>query len=122
MKHRFSGLSALAAIALMTAGPAFAHAKLIDSNPPANGAVKAAPKTITLTFSENLVPAFSKFELTMPEHGNMKVPVRTSVSKDGKTITGTPEGALVKGTYKIVWTAASSDGHRMNGEVAFKVG
>ena len=123
MRPGFFGLAALAsAAALMTASPVFAHAKLIGSNPPANGAVAAAPKTITLTFSEKLVPAFSKFELTMPEHGNMKVPVKTSVSADGKTISGTPEGALAKGAYKIVWTAASSDGHKMNGEVAFKVG
>ena len=58
----------------------------------------------------------------MPEHGGMKVPVKTTVSKDGKSITGTPEAALTKGAYKIVWSAASADGHKMNGEVAFKVG
>ena len=123
MKTRLFGLAALAgATALIASSPAWAHAHLVSSNPAANAAVAAAPKVITLTFNEKLVPAFSKFELTMPEHGGMKVPVKTTVSKDGKSITGTPESALTKGAYKIVWSAASADGHKMNGEVAFKVG
>lgn len=107
--------------ALLATSPAWAHARLVSSNPAA-GATVPAPKMITLTFSEKLVPAFSKFELTMPEHGGMKVPVKTAVSQDGKSVTGAPGTALMKGTYKIIWTAASGDGHKMNGEVAFKVG
>lgn len=123
MKNRLFGFAALAAAsALVAASPAWAHAHLVSSNPAANASVTAAPKVITLTFNEKLVPTFSKFELTMPEHGGMKVPVKTTVSKDGKSITGTPESALTKGAYKIVWSAASADGHKMNGEVAFKVG
>ena len=123
MKTRLFGFAALAgATALVASSPAWAHAHLVSSNPAANAAVAAAPKVITLTFNEKLVPAFSKFELTMPEHGGMKVPVKTSVSKDGKSVTGTPQSALTKGAYKIVWSAASADGHKMNGEVAFKVG
>ena len=123
MKTRLFGLAALAgATALIASSPAWAHAHLVSSNPAANAAVAAAPKVITLTFNEKLVPAFSKFELTMPEHGGMKVPVNTTVSKDGKSITGTPQSALTNGAYKIVWSAASADGHKMTGEVAFKVG
>ena len=123
MKTRLFGLAALAgATALIASSPAWAHAHLVSSNPAANAAVAAAPKVITLTFNEQLVPAFSKFELTMPEHGGMKVPVKTTVSKDGKSITGTPQSALTNGAYKIVWSAASADGHKMTGEVAFKVG
>ena len=123
MKTRLFGLAALAgATALVVSSPAWAHAHLVSSNPAANAAVAVAPKVITLTFNEKLVPAFSEFELTMPEHGGMKVPVKTTVSKDGKSITGTPQSALTNGAYKIVWSAASADGHKMTGEVAFKVG
>jgi copper resistance protein C len=115
-------MAAIAVGAMFVATQAFAHAHLVSSTPAANATLTAAPKTITLTFNEKLVPAFSKFELTMPEHGGMKVPVKTAVSKDGKSITGTTESALAKGAYKIIWSAASADGHKMNGEVAFKVG
>lgn len=119
LQHRFAALLAGGA-ALVMAGSAFAHASLVKSTPAANATV-AAPKTITLTFNEKLAPAFSKFELTMPEHGGMAVAVKTSVSKDHKSIVGVPQAALIKGAYAIHWTAASADGHRMTGELAFKV-
>jgi methionine-rich copper-binding protein CopC len=123
MKNRLFSLAALAgASALLVTSPAWAHAHLVSSNPAANATVAAAPKAITLTFNEKLVPAFSKFELTMPEMSGMKMGVTTALSADGKSIVGTTSAALPKGAYKIVWTAASTDGHKMNGEVAFKVG
>lgn len=110
-----------ASIVLIASGPVFAHAHLVSSTPVANAALAVAPKSITLTFNEKLAPAFSKFELTMPEHGGMAVAVKTSVSKDNKSIVGVPQAALAKGAYTIHWTAASADGHRMTGELAFKV-
>ena len=122
MNQRF-GLAALVGSAMLVASsPAWAHAHLVSSNPPANATVGSAPKTITLTFSAKVAPAFSKFELLMPEHGGMKVPVKTAVSKDGKSIVGTVSAPLAKGAYKIAWSAASADGHKMTGEVPFTVG
>jgi methionine-rich copper-binding protein CopC len=110
-----------AAVALTVTGPALAHTRLVQSNPAADSTVQTGPKTNTLTFNERLVPTISSFELTMPEH-RMKVPVQTAVSRDGKQIVGTLKNPLTAGSYKIVWTAAGSDGHKMTGEVAFKVG
>jgi methionine-rich copper-binding protein CopC len=110
-----------AAVALAASGPALAHTHLVQSSPAAGATVKTGPKTITLTFNERLVPTFSTFELTMPAHG-MKVPVKTAVSRDGKQIVGTLESPLKAGSYTVAWTAAGSDGHKMTGEVAFKVG
>jgi methionine-rich copper-binding protein CopC len=123
MKRNVFGLAGLiGSAALLATSPAWAHAHLVSSNPAANATLTAAPMAITLTFNEKLVPAFSKFDLVMPEHGGMKVAVKTAVSTDGKSITGTPAAALTAGAYKVVWTAASADGHKMNGEVTFKVG
>jgi methionine-rich copper-binding protein CopC len=117
------GLAALVGSALLIASsPASAHAHLVSSNPAANAKVSVAPKTITVTFSAKVAPAFSKFELVMPEHGGMTVPVKTAVSKDGKSIVGTVTAPLAKGAYKIAWSAASADGHKMTGEVPFTVG
>jgi copper resistance protein C len=117
------GLAALVGSAMLVASsPACAHAHLVNSSPAANATVSPALKTITLTFSAKVAPAFSKFELVMPEHGGMKVPVKTAVSKDGKSIVGTVSAPLAKGAYKIAWSAASADGHKMTGEVPFTVG
>ena len=121
MRHHHFALAAVAASsALLLAGTASAHAHLVNSTPAANATV-AAPKTISLTFNEKLTPAFSKFELVMPTMSNMAVSVKTSVSKDGLTITGTPQASLMPGVYKITWHAASSDGHKMDGAVDFTV-
>lgn len=112
-----AGLAASAT--LLIAGSAVAHAHLVKSDPAANAAV-AAPKTISLTFNEKLTPAFSGFDLSMS--GGVKMPVKTTVSKDHLTIVGMPEGKLLAGAYKITWHAASADdGHRMDGTVAFTV-
>lgn len=107
-------------IMILSSSPVWAHAHLVTSEPAANATV-AGPKAITLTFSEKLVPAFSKFEVTMPAMNDMAIKLNTRLSKDGKSIVGTPQGTLMKGEYKITWHAASADGHKMDGEVRFKV-
>jgi methionine-rich copper-binding protein CopC len=121
MKQLSRWMAIGAAVALTVSGPALAHTRLVQSSPAADSTVQTGPNKITLTFNERLVPTFSTFELTMPEH-RMKVPVKTAVSRDGKQIVGTLQNPLTAGSYKIVWTAAGSDGHKVKGEVAFKVG
>lgn len=115
-----TSLFAAAALAFVAAGgEASAHAKLVTSDPAANATVPA-PRTIRLTFSEKLAPAFSGFELAMAD--GMKAPVKISVSPDRKTITGVPKGPLMTGAYKVTWrVAAADDGHRMDGSFVFTV-
>lgn len=113
-------LGTLGAAAISVANPVFAHSQLVQSSPAANATLQAGPKTISLTFSEKVVPAFSKLTVTMPAHG-MDVPVKSAVSPDGKRIIGTPSSALTKGSYKVTWTAASADGHKMSGTLDFTV-
>lgn len=116
---KFALGATLGAAALVITSPALAHAHLIKSDPAANATV-AAPKTISLTFNETLVPSFSKAEIIM-DGMKMTVPVKTTVSNDGKTLVATPQGKMMAGGYHVKWTAASADGHRMTGEVGFKV-
>jgi len=109
----------LGAACLLSAGQAAAHAALVKSNPAANATV-AAPKAISLTFSEELTPAFSGFDMSMSD--GMKMTVKTAVSKDKKTIVGVPSGPLMAGAYKISWhAAAADDGHKTTGTLAFTV-
>jgi methionine-rich copper-binding protein CopC len=112
-------LLALAAVALAPVAPAFAHAHVVSSTPAAN-AVIAAPKQVSITFSEKLVPAFSKVEISMAGM-KMDVPVKTAFSSDGKTVVATPQGAFMKGAYVINWSAASADGHKTKGSIPFKI-
>ncbi len=118
LKKSVAGLALLCAF-LALAGSANAHAKLLQSSPAADSTVPA-PKSIALTFSEKVAPAFSGFDLAMGE--GMTMQMTTQVSDDGKTITGTPTGSFMAGTYKITWHAAAvDDGHRTEGSFTFTV-
>lgn len=109
---------AAAAAVAMIAGPAFAHARLVSSNPAANTVV-AATRTVSLTFSERSVAAFSSFDVV--NAAGEKVAIRVSGSEDGKTLTGALARPLAVGTYRVDWRIASSDGHRMTGSYTFSV-
>lgn len=119
---RLDGLAAFcAASAALIASPAMAHAHLVKSDPAAKASVDA-PGKVALTFSEKLVPAFSKLDLSMAMGSqSMAMPVKTSVAADGVTLIGTPQGKLPRGSYTAHWTAASSDGHKTSGSITFQV-
>ena len=107
---------AVAAAMAFGAGPAAAHARLVSATPAPNSTV-AAPRTISLTFSERTAPAFSGFDVV--DAAGEKVPVRISVAEDGKTLTGVLARPLAPGPYRVDWRIASSDGHRMTGSYTF---
>jgi len=50
-----------------------------------------------------------------------KAAVSTTVSEDGRSITGALARPLAAGSYSVNWQIASSDGHRMTGSYAFTV-
>jgi methionine-rich copper-binding protein CopC len=111
------GFAAAAALALH-APTALAHAHVTSSSPAAN-AVVAAPKTLSLTFSEGLEPRFSGLTLTAPGGGT--VPLTVAASEDRKTLVAMPAKPLAPGAYKATWHAVAKDGHRMEGSYAFTV-
>jgi methionine-rich copper-binding protein CopC len=112
--------------ALVFAGTAQAHTKLVASTPAANATV-VKPTKITLTFSEKIVPAFSGAELVMTAmpgmatHDPMKMGFTSAMGADGKTMTLLMKRALTAGMYKLSWHAGGADTHRMTGDFSFTV-
>lgn len=120
-------LAALAAAALTLAPTAaLAHARLLASTPAANATV-AKVTTIQLKFSEKLIPATVRAELVMTgmpgmaDHPPMKIAIGSAMGQDGKSMTLTPKRVLTPGTYRVTWSAAGADTHRMGSEFAFTV-
>lgn len=119
----------LAGLALASIpGMAFAHAKLVSSTPAANATVsKANVKSINLIFNEKIIASTMKTELLMTgmpgmkDHAPMKIAFSSMMGKDGKSIMLMPKTALVPGTYKVTWSAAGADTHRMGSEFSFTV-
>ncbi|PAW51634.1 copper resistance protein CopC [Pseudomonas moraviensis] len=102
-----------------------AHPKLLSSTP-VEGADGAAPDTIELHFSENLLTRFSGAKLVMTEmpgmaHSPMPMKARVSAGSDPKSMLVTPLAPLPAGTYQVEWRAVSSDTHPITGNVTFKV-
>lgn len=108
------------AAALGVATQALAHAHLTASDPAANATV-AAPRQLTLHFSERLNPKFSGMTVTMSQMNNMAVPVKVAVGKDGETLVATPSQPLSAGAYKVTWHAVTADTHRTQGDYSFTV-
>lgn len=113
--------------ALLVAGVAQAHPKLLSSTPAANATVDRTAK-IELHFSEKLVPQFSGANLTMTgmpgmaSHGPMKMKgLATAVGADGKTLLLTAKTPLPAGDYQLDWHAVAADSHRIKGSYNFKV-
>lgn len=125
---RLHAIFAAAALTVIgTAGPAFAHAKLVSSTPAAEATVDK-PGKIVLTFSEKVMPAFTGAELTMTSmpgmasHEAMKMGGFTSaMSADGKTLTLLMKRALTTGGYEVKWHAGGADAHRLEGSFTFNV-
>lgn len=116
-----------AALALLVAPTvAHAHAKLVGSAPAANATVAKVTK-VDLKFNEKLIASTVKTELVMTgmpgmaDHPPMKIPYTSAMGKDGKSMTLMLKRPLVPGTYKVKWSAAGADTHRMGSEFSFTV-
>ena len=106
----------VAAAAAGRASPAFAHAKLISSDPAANAKVKS-PTMIKLTFSESLEPAFSGASLSDAAGKTMPVPSRWSAAPPSPCC----RSGLKPGAYHVTWHAVGHDTHQLSGSFGFKV-
>lgn len=119
---------AIAASPLVLPAAALAHTKVVASTP-AEGATIASARTISLTFSEALLPPTAAANIVMTampgmaNHGEMAIRNFTTAWSNGnKTMTLNLAKPLPKGTYEVRWQAAGADGHRMKGTVTFTVG
>ncbi|HET6526975.1 copper homeostasis periplasmic binding protein CopC [Sphingopyxis sp.] len=117
--------AALLALASLPA-PALAHAKLVGSTPAANATVSKVT-AVSLKFNERLIASTVKAELVMTgmpgmkDHPPMPIAFTPAMGKDGASMTLKLKRALVPGTYKVKWSAAGADTHRMGSEFGFTV-
>ena len=109
--------AALTLVGVMLAAPSFGHAKLVNSTPASGAQLTEAPKTLTLSFNEEVKLA----ALTLIRDGKT-VPVTVDKSAPAAKTVVVPVSALTAGDYEIHWTAISTDdGHVIKGSFAFTV-
>lgn len=105
------------AIMLAVTGPASAHAFLEHSNPGAGAVLTAAPKILTLDFTEELEPSFSTATVS-DASGH---PVTSAAADISGTRISLTLPDLKPGKYRVTWHAVSVDTHRTQGSFAFTV-
>lgn len=109
-------LLAVLGFILCAAGPAAAHAALLNSNP-ANGAnVHNSPPDVSLTFSERLLP--SSVTITVTDSDRQFWQIGTPVV-DGQTASIRLGELGAAGNYAINYRVVSEDGHTVTGQINF---
>ncbi len=117
MRNAILITAAVAALAI--AGEASAHARLL-SGTPKNGATVAAPKALTLKYSEELVPAASNVKVATAA-GAAVATGPLALDKTKKVVTVPITSALAAGPYRVTWHMKTEDGHETDGAFAFTV-
>ncbi|WP_405705907.1 copper resistance protein CopC [Streptomyces xanthophaeus] len=115
-------VTALLALILGGAAPAFAHAGLSSADPVDGSVLATAPQQVTLTFTESV--SFSEDSLRVLSPDNERANPRPAQHVDGKGNTARVElsGELPEGTYTVAWRVVSADGHPISGAFVFSIG
>lgn len=114
--------TALILFLLAGAGTASAHAALKGSDPVDGSVLDAAPKDITLRFTESVSLLEDSIRVVDPE--NRAVDTGRPGRAGGRSDTAgvTLPGGLADGTYTIAWRVVSADSHPISGALLFSIG
>jgi copper resistance protein C len=105
--------------AAFVAGPAFAHTKLVSANPAPNATVRSVPERLQITFNEAVLPKFVTLTVTGPDGGKLHVATVAVDPKNRARVNAVVHGFGRPGAYRVDWSAAGSDMHRMTGAYSF---
>jgi methionine-rich copper-binding protein CopC len=107
----------VAAALLLPAGPAAAHAILLESTPTANVSVAGPAVSFSLRYNSRIDKGRSRLTLTKPDQSETVLPI----GKDGPEDTLTTTDDLPPGSYSLHWQVLAIDGHITRGDVPFTV-
>lgn len=114
-------LGGLLALFAVLAGPAWAHATLVGTSPPAGYAVPRSPTTVSLTFDEPVTTGRHALVVTGP--GGTAVSTGPLQHADGgRRISVTVDTRLPAGGYTVTWQVTATDGDVVGGSYGFAVG
>ncbi len=121
MRRRLFIVTLTLCIGLGAIAPAFGHAVLERSNPPANTALLTSPREVALWFTEPVAPTFSTVAVVDRDGQRVEQQsVRVSGDQRGLIVA---VGELPRGVYTVRWRILSaSDGHATSGFFLFAVG
>lgn len=119
MKRSLTLVIAAGLISTLAATQAFAHAFLSRAQPGVGTTVNAAPSELQLTFTEDVVAAFSGVRVATA--AGAPVPAGKAVVGPADTLHVRLAHALRPGTYVVSWHVISVDTHHTQGTYKFTV-
>ncbi len=109
----------LALVLALAPRAAWAHAVLLAADPPPDAVLGAPPATVSLTFSETVIPAGKAIQVFGPTGHQLAGTTRVA----GHLLTAPMSTAETgEGTYVVIWQALASDTHPSRGAFRFVVG
>jgi methionine-rich copper-binding protein CopC len=113
----YRGLLAVTLSAVLLVGPAFGHAKLRGTIPAADAQLQIAPKSLTLTFNEDV-----RLAVLILTIDGKNVPVNLDRGAPAAPQVSVALPALAAGKYQVQWSALSvDDGHVSKGTFSFAI-
>jgi methionine-rich copper-binding protein CopC len=112
-------LAALATLALVPAGVAYAHTPIKSVTPKRGTTQHSAVKSVRATFKAKMQTGI----ITITTSSGSTVPLSSSglLSSNKAVIRAVPKSPLRSGSYKVSWRARAGDGHSEKGSWTFKV-
>lgn len=105
-------------VLVCSAGPAAAHASLIDTDPADGAVVATAPEQVRFTFDEPV--RLQDDAVHLFNAAGEEIPVQARLV-DTEVLVGMP-GGLEDGTYVVSWRVVSTDSHPIGGSLSFSIG
>lgn len=114
-------LSGVAVSLWLISQAALAHAHLKSSEPADKAEIAASPQALTLSFTEDVEPAFSG--VTLLDAGKKPVAGGKALldAKQHNRLIVPLKAPLPAGDYQVNWHVLSVDGHKTQGSYRFSV-
>ena len=119
MKRFAVPLLALAVAAFATS--VTAHPLPRSASPTPNAVLGSSPTEIRITFSEDLVAAFSGLDLKDSTGKTVALGPAAVDPKDSKVLAAPVKATLGAGTYTVSWHAVGDDTHHVSGHYTFQI-
>ena len=103
----------------VVAAPAAAHDDLISSDPGEGESLAAAPESVTLTFSGDILPMGAAVVVA---DGDGRDWVVGEPERRDNVVTVTLEPNMPEAGYEVRWRVVSEDGHPISGLIPFTIG
>jgi copper transport protein len=112
-------LGAWVVLAISGATPALAHATVAGSDPAESSRLDAVPKTVTMTFSEDVTLGGGYLKVVDSKGNDVSA---AGAKINGRDVTTPVRSGLGDGSYIVSYRITSADSHPISGAYAFVVG